>query len=104
MAGNGIMADLRHMTIIPRRYDAVRKLNWSAVGLKYSKALAGIESSPWHWYVIQYEDGRQELTYLRVLAEGLLSGKRAAIYRGLLIPRMVRIVTFSHIKEIRLAF
>lgn len=101
---NYILEDLRHITLFPKRYDNVRGLNWSSVGLNYSRHLAKVESTPWHWYVIEYTDGHKETTYLRVLAGGLFSGKRAAIYRGLVFPRRIDIVTFSHIKYIWLAF
>ena len=49
-------------------------------------------------------DGHKELAYLRVLRDGFLSGKAPAIYRGMLIPRRIDYVTFSHIDRVRLAF
>ena len=98
-----ILEDLRHITLFPRRYKASGP-KWSSVGLNYSRNLAKVESTPWHWYVIEYTDGHKETTYLRVLAGGLFSGKRAAIYRGLIFPRRIDIVTFSHVKDIWLAF
>ena len=102
-----ILDDLRHFTLFPRSYGAVQGRSaeyWSAVSRRYSQAMARVDSTDWRWHVIQYKDGREELAYLRVLSNGFLSGRRPALYRGIVIPRRIELGTFDHIKEIRLAF
>lgn len=99
--------DLRYLTLFPRRYDTPQGKDadyWSGVSRRYAKMQKIINSSDYHWRIITYEDGHKELAYLRVLKGGLFSGKLPAIYRGLIIPHKVGHGTFSHIKDIRLAF
>lgn len=102
-----IIADLRHLTPFPRRYDAPKGRTadwWRGEMRRYANAEKRIESNSYQWYVIRYDDGHVETARLRVLQGGLFSGMTPAIYRGLIIPRMVEFGTFSHIKELRLAF
>ena len=102
-----IIHDLRYFTLIPRRYRTARGKGeeyWSKVMRAYKNAMKEIGSMNTHWHVIEYKDGHCELAYLRVLQGGIFSGLRPAIYRGVIIPRMVRFGTFDHIDRIRLAF
>lgn len=104
---NYILADLRHVTLFPRRYKAALGLGveyWDGVVRRYKNYEKVILSSDWHWRVIEFDDGRCELAYLRVLQNGFFSGHQAAIYRGLVIPRRIGYGTWSHVKSIRLAF
>ena len=75
------LADLRHFKLFPRRY----------------KTPQGRPLSYW-------TDVRMELAYLRVLQDGFFSGAYPSIYKGIVIPRRIGYGTFSHIKDIRLAF
>lgn len=74
------------------------------VAQRYGDMQKKILSSDFHWRIITYDDGHKELAYLRVLQGGLFSGMYPAIYRGLIIPHRIGHGTFSHIKNIRLAF
>ena len=102
-----IVDDLRHIAIFPARYETPGRNDsdyWRGLMRKYGNAEKRIQSSGFSWYVLEYRDGRQELVHLRVLRNGLFSGKAPAIYRGMLFPRMIDLATFSHIENIRLAF
>lgn len=102
-----IMADLRYLTLFPRKYRTPRGRAadyWRGVSRSYGNAQKVIETSDYHWRVIEYRDGHRELTYLRVLKGGLLSGLYPAIYRGLIIPRRIGIATFSQVRDITPAF
>lgn len=102
-----IFADLRHVTIFPSRYKSLRGKGadyWSGVMREYCNTQKRIDASDFRWYVIEFMDGHKELAYLRVLRDGFFSGKAPAIYRGMLIPRRIDYVTFSHIDRVRLAF
>lgn len=79
-------------------------IDWRAEIRRYGNAEKRILSSDFHWYVLEFKDGRKKLAYLRVLQGGLLSGLAPAIYRGRIIPHRIDYVTFSRIKEIKLAF
>lgn len=102
-----IIEDLRHLTLFPRRYKAPKGRSgdwWREVMRRYANTEKRIESNYYHWYVIQYDDGHHETARLRVLQGGLFSGMTPAIYRGAVIPRMLDFGTYSHIKDMRLAF
>lgn len=102
-----ILGDLRYFTLIPSRYKNLLGKGadyWSGVMRKYCNQEKKINCSDFRWYVIEYMDGHKELAYLRVLSNGLFSGKAPAIYRGMIIPHRIDYVTFSHIDRIRLAF
>ena len=102
-----IIADLRYLTIIPKRYKAPQGKQayyWSKVMTDYGYEQKRIENSDYRWRVITYDDGHKELAFMRVLKGGIFTGAYAAIYRGLLIPYKVSYGTFSHIESIRLAF
>lgn len=102
-----MVADLRHLTIFPRKYTAPKKKAadyWTGIVKEYKNTEKVLDSSDFHWRVLEFADGHKELAYLRVLQGGLLSGYSSAIYRGLVIPRRIDYVTFSNIDRIRLAF
>ena len=102
-----IRADLHYLTLFPKRYDAPKGKDadyWRNVGNRYCNMEKTIKSSDLHWRVIEYDDGRKELAYLRVLQGGFSSGLYPAIYRGLIFPRKIGRATFANIKNIRLAF
>lgn len=102
-----IVGDLLRITLFPRRYGTPRGRTdewWRGVMRRYGNAEKDIESRPWSWYVISYDDGREETARLRVLHGGLVSGISPAIYRGAVIPRRIGFGTFSHVREIRPAF
>ena len=102
-----LMEDLRHITIFPRRYKSPKGRSaewWREVMRRYANTEKRIESNYYHWYVIKYDDGHMETARLRVLQGGLFSGMTPAIYRGMIFPRMVDFGTYSHIKDLRLAF
>ena len=101
------LADLRCLFHLPRRYRAPQGKDehyWRGVVGRYKDMEKTIDSSDYHWRIIEYTDGRRELAYLRVLQKGLLSGMYPAIYRGLVFPRRIGDDTFANIKRIRLAF
>lgn len=101
-------SELRCIKLFPRRYGTEGKPQteayWRGVIGRYNNMMKLLNSSDYHWRIIEYDDGNKELAYLRVLQGGLLSGLYPAIYRGLIIPRRVRYDTFSHVRRIRLAF
>jgi hypothetical protein len=100
-------ADLRCFTIFGRRYQAAQGqpfAYWDKVRRDYGLMQKRIADSDLRWRIITYDDGREELAYLRVLSGGIFSGIYPAIYRGILIPRRVTTETYSRIKSIRLAF
>ena len=102
-----LLADLRYLTLVPRRYSTRQGLSaeyWGKVDRRYANAEKAVETSAYHWRVVEYKDGHKELTYLRVLQNGIVSGMAPALYRGLIIPRRIRLGTFDHVKDIRLAF
>lgn len=101
-----IAAELRRLTIRPRRYRAaiMEADRWRELIRRYGNTEKRIRSSASRWYIIRYVDGHEELTMLRVLQNGLFSGLSPAIYRGLLVPRLVDYATFSNVDGIRLAF
>ena len=104
-----ILSDLRYLRIFPRRYskrarEDWREVSWGEVMRRYGNTQKDILNSGIRWRVITYDDGRKELAYLRVLQGGLLTGAYPAIYRGIIIPRRIDYPTFSHIRNIRLAF
>lgn len=102
-----IMGDLRHFTLFPRRRKPARGKDvgyWRAEMRRYGNAEKRILSSDYHWYILEFADGKKELAYLRVLQDGFLSGKSPAIYRGIVIPFLLDYATFSNITHIRLAF
>ena len=102
-----IWEDLRYVTLFPRRYDTRQGMGvdyWQAVSRRLLQTKSKVSRCAWSWYVIEYEDGHKETTRLRVIKGGLFGGMGAALYRGAVIPRMVHIGTFDHIKDIRLAF
>ena len=102
-----IFADLRHFTLFHARYKTGLGHGseyWQGVYRKYGNAEKRISSSCFRWYIIEYHDGHKELARLRVLKDGMFSGKVPAIYRGVVIPRRIDFVTFSHVDKIRLAF
>jgi len=102
-----MMNDFRHITLFPRRYRSPRGKSeewWRGVMKRYFNAEKRIDSCDYQWYVLQFEDGHLETTRLRVLQGGIFSGFSPAIYRGMVIPRLVDFATFSRIKDFWLAF
>lgn len=102
-----IIKDILHVTLRPRRYATPQGRTddwWRGVMRRYANTEKRIESSSSKWYVILYDDGRLETARLRVLHGGLISGISPAIYRGMLIPRRIGYGTFSHVKDLWLAF
>ena len=99
--------DLKCLTLFPKRYKTPQGKSseyWGQVMRRYDNMGKKISCSDYHWRIITYDDGREELAYLRVLKGGLFSGLSSAIYRGPFIPHMISYGTFSHITDIRLAF
>ena len=101
------ISDLRHFTLFPKRYDAPKgkqEAYWRDIARRYGNVQKMIESSDYHWRVIEYKDGRKELAFIRVLKGGFFSGAYPAIYRGIIVPRKIGYGTFANIERIRLAF
>lgn len=101
------LGELRYFHLFPRRYSSPKGMSredWTRVSREYANMMKRIECSDYHWRVITYDDGRKELAYLRVLRGGLFSGMSPAIYRGPVIPHIIKLGTFAHITNIRLAF
>ena len=99
--------DLRYVKLYRKQYPAEKGKSedyWRNVVRRYGNAVKEIKCGYYHWYVIEFKDGRKELAYLRVLQNGLFSGMRAAIYRGLLFPHIITHVQFDAMKDISLAF
>ena len=102
-----MIGDLRHVKLFTRRYRSPKGKGeewWRGVMNRYYNAEKRIDSCEHRWYVLQYEDGHLETTRLRVLQGGFFSGFSPAIYRGLVIPRLVDFATFAHVKDFWLAF
>ena len=102
-----ILDDLRLLVLFPKRYGARgthTPAYWRGMAQAYGDMEKRLLSSGYRWRVITYDDGHQELAYIRVLRGGMLSGKFPAIYRGLFLPRRIGLETFSRIKDTRLAF
>lgn len=103
---NIILNDLRHLVLFPRRYRTPQGKTedyWNRVQRDYCNEQKRIDSSESRWFIILYKDGHEELTRLRVLQGGLLSGYSPAIYRGI-FPRLVTFGTYASIKDIYPAF
>jgi len=101
-----LLSDLRHFTLFPRRYPALRGMGhdfWAGVVRRYRNAEKEIADADSPWFVIEWRDGGQELAFLRVLKGGFLSGRYPAIYRGFW-PRRLSYSDFSRIEAIRAAF
>ena len=101
------LSDLRYLTLFPRRYRTSGRRPadyWHEVVRDYKNAEKMLDSSDFRWMVLEFADGPKELAYLRVRQGGFLSGYASAIYRGLIIPRRIDYVTFSHSDRIRRAF
>ena len=99
--------DLRYVKLYRKQYPVPQGKGeeyWRDVMRRYGNRMKEIRDGYYHWYVIEFKDGRKELAYLRVLHNGLFSGMCPAIYRGLLFPHLVRHAQFDAMKEIRLAF
>ena len=104
---NTILSDLMLLRVFPRRYGTpIGRGNeyWMEVSADYADYEKKLLASDFRWKVITYDDGREELAYLRVLKGGMLSGIYPAIYRGLIIPRRIELGTWARIKKIRTAF
>lgn len=102
-----IIKDLRYLTLFPKRYNTPKGRSrdyWGEVDRKYGNVMKRLTHSIFRWHVIEYNDGHMELAYLRVLKGGIFSGAYPALYRGPLFPHRISIGTFSHIKDIYLAF
>ena len=99
--------DILYLKPFRKRYKAkegLKREDWDYIMRRYGNYEKEIESSGYRWRVISYDDGRKELAYLRVLSGGIFTGRYPAIYRGIIIPKMITYQVFSHIKDIRLAF
>lgn len=102
------LEDLRFLVLRPKKYGMppdyptetmARGTYWRKTIARYDTTMKRLRGRCYHWYVITYIDGRQELAYLRVLKLGIAP----AIYRGL-IPRLLSTTQYANIKNIRLAF
>lgn len=106
--------DLKYLRILPKRYarpfDTIpsdiegRAQYWRAVSRRYGNEVKRLTCTDYHWHIITYKDGRKELAYLRAIKGGLFGGMTPAMFRGIVIPRKVSLMTFSCIKHIRFAF
>ena len=102
-----IIQDLRRVTILPRRYDTPKGKDdayWRERNREYADYEKVLRASDLRWRVITYDDGHEELAYLRVLQGGVFSGLYPAIYRGVILPRRIELGTWARIKDIRIAF
>lgn len=104
---NNIIQDLRHVSLFPRRYDTPKGKDdayWREKAGDYANYEKVLKASDLRWRVITYDDGHEELAYLRVLQGGPFSGLYSAIYRGIIFPRRIELGTWARIKDIRIAF
>lgn len=102
-----ILDDLRHVKLYRKQYPTPQGKGedyWRDVMHRYGNFEKKVQCGYYHWYVIEFKDGRKELAYLRVLQNGLFSGMRSAVYRGLLFPHIITHVQFDAMKDISLAF
>ena len=100
-------ADLRYLTLFPRRYEArpgMTHADWKDLRAHYAGDMKKLANTHYRWRVITYDDGHKELVYLRVLRGGIVSGGYPGIYRGIIIPRLVKYATYSRMVESRIAF
>ena len=77
---------------------------WRKVMRDYGNEQKMIRESGYRWRIITFNDGRRELSYLRERKGGFFTGIYPAIYRGIIIPRLLTYGTFAHIKSITIAF
>ena len=99
--------DLRYVKLYRKQYPAPQGMGedyWRGVVRRYGNFQKQLGKGCGDWYVIEFKDGRKELAYLRVLQNGIFSGMRPALYRGLLFPHIVTHVQFDAMKSISLAF
>ena len=68
----------------------------------YGNFTKRVDSTDWHWYVVTYRDGREELTYFKV--RRLLVPHGGRLCRGILFPRYWGVTQYEHTTDIRLAF
>ena len=102
-----IIGDFRYFTFFRRRYKTARGKGedyWRSELRRYGNVEKRLLSSDYRWYVLEFQDGHNELAYLRVLQGGFFSGLSPAIYRGCIIPHRLDFLTFANINNIRLAF
>ena len=99
--------DLRYVKLYRKQYPVPQGMSddyWRDVMRRYGNFEKEIKGGYYRWYVIEFKDGRKELAYLRVLQNGIFSGMRPAIYRGLLFPHRVTHAQFDAMKDISVAF
>lgn len=99
--------DMRYIKLYRKQYPVPQGKSddyWRDVVRRYGNVEKKIKCGFYHWYVIEFKDGRKELAYLRVLQNGLFSGMRSAIYRGILFPHKVSHAQFDAMKDISVAF
>ena len=106
---NQIMADLRCFVFFGRRCRAPlpafatkqAKIDyWHTISRRYGNTIKRLTTSGYRWRILTFKDGHKELAYLSVRKWGLAP----AIFRGLVIPRMVGYIQFSNIQSIKTAF
>lgn len=98
------LQDLGCLRLFHKRRKIPKDCDWHIIMRAYGNQLKRIRSTDWRWYVITYHDGGRELMYLKVRQGGILSGLYPAIYRGILIPKMIGYDEYATIKDFRLAF
>ena len=107
MTESGILnhlRDLRHFRLFPKRYKTSKgrsRAYWSKVSRAYGNFTKRVASSDYHWYVITYKDGREELAYFRMWY--IVIPHKGRLCRGI-IPHYWSVMQFEHTKDIRLAF
>lgn len=105
--------DLRCIKLFPKRrgipqgVPSTRRKKtyyWNSVAREYSNWCKRLSHSDYHWRIITYKDGTEELAYIKLRQGGFLSGMLPDAYRGILIPRRLGVVWYSQVKDTRIAF
>ena len=77
---------------------------WNSVAREYANWCKRLSRTDYRWHIITYKDGTQELAYIKLRQDGILSGMLPDAYRGILIPRRLGVVWYSQVKNTRIAF
>jgi len=99
------LRDLSRFKLFHKRYKPTKGGDaeyWKKTSRAYGNFCKKVRCSDYHWYIITFKDGREELAYLRVWTLFIPHGGR--LCRGYFFPRYWSLTDYEHTKDIRLAF
>lgn len=97
--------DLRYWRPFAKRYKTTQGKSqkyWQTISRDYYNFKKRVDCTDYHWYVITFKDGHNELAYFRVRRVVFPRGGR--LCRGFFLPRYWPPTQYEHTKDIRLAF